>query len=118
MISTKNYLLKKRLQSKLKKIPTVLCKSQSPMNMADKIGLALTLTAFAIIFTPIAISDADPYHLKTSLEELQNMFIIEEIIGSPDTGDSRIITYLKISSENHLESIEKIIHGKMKPYLS
>ena len=34
------------------------------MTKVDYVGLAITLVAFAVIFSPLAMSDSDPYKIK------------------------------------------------------
>lgn len=95
------------------KITTYLFSSSTPMSSADKVGLILTIFAFGIILTPIALSDSDPYHLKGILEEVKDSVLsIDNFEQNQDQSKYRIIAHLKLSPEFHLDSTEKIIQGK------
>ncbi len=98
------------------KIATYLVSSSSPMTTTDKVGLMLTIIAFGVILTPIAMSDSDPYHLKGILEELKDSVpLIDNLDKNQDEYQYRIIAHLKLSPEFHLETPEKIILGKYNP---
>jgi len=98
------------------KITTYLVSSSSPMTTADKIGLMLTITAFGVMLTPIAMSDSDPYHLKGILEEVKDSIpLIDNLDKKQDEYQYRIIAHLKLSPDFHLETPEKIILGKFNP---
>ena len=98
------------------KIATYLFSSSNPMTTADKIGLMLTIIALAVILTPIAMSDSDPYHLKGILEEVKNSVpLIDNLDKNQDESQYRIIAHLKLVPDFHLETPEKIILGKLNP---
>jgi len=98
------------------KITTYLVSSSSPMTTADKIGLMLTIIAFGVILTPIAMSDSDPYHLKGILEEVkESILLIDNLDKNQDESQYRIIAHLKLSPDFHLDTTEKIILGKLNP---
>lgn len=98
------------------KIATYLVSSSSPMTTADKVGLMLTIFALAVILTPIAMSDSDPYHLKGVLEEIKNNVpLMDNLDKNQNESQYKIIVYLKLSPEFHLDATEKIILGKFNP---
>ncbi len=98
------------------KIATYLFSSSNPMTTADKIGLMLTIIALAVILTPIAMSDSDPYHLKGILEEVKDSVpLIDNLDKKQDEYQYRIIAQLKLVPDFHLETPEKIILGKLNP---
>ena len=98
------------------KIATYLFSSSNPMTTADKIGLMLTIIALAVILTPIAMSDSDPYHLKGILEEVKDSIpLIDNLDKKQDEYQYRIIAHLKLVPDFHLETPEKIILGKLNP---
>jgi len=98
------------------KIATYLISSSNPMTTADKIGLMLTIIALAVILTPIAMSDSDPYHLKGILEEVKDSVpLIDNLDKKQDEYQYRIIAHLKLVPDFHLETPEKIILGKLNP---
>ena len=98
------------------KIATYLFSSSNPMTTADKIGLMLTIIALAVILTPIAMSDSDPYHLKGILEEVKDSVpLIDNLDKKQDEYQYRIIAHLKLVPDFHLETPEKIILGKLNP---
>jgi len=74
------------------KITTYLVSSSSPMTTADKIGLMLTIIAFGVMLTPIAMSDSDSYHLKWILEEVKDSIpLIDNLDKNLDESQYRII---------------------------
>jgi len=98
------------------KIATYLVSSSNPMTTADKIGLMLTIIAFGVMLTPIAMSDSDPYHLKGILEEVKNSVpLLDNLDKNQDESQYRIIAHLKLSPNFHLDTTEKIILGKINP---
>ena len=98
------------------KIATYLVTSPNPMTTADKVGLMLTIIAFGVILTPIALSNSDPYHLKGILEEIKNNVpLMDNLDKNQDESQYKIIVYLKLSPEFHLDTTEKIILGKYNP---
>lgn len=98
------------------KIATYLFSSSNPMTTADKIGLMLTIIAFGVMLTPIAMSDSDPYHLKGILEEVKDSVpLIDNLDKKQDEYQYRIIAHLKLVPDFHLETPEKIILGKLNP---
>jgi len=98
------------------KIATYLFSSSGPMTTADKIGLMLTIIAFGVMLTPIAMSDSDPYHLKGILEEIKDSVpLIDNLDKKQDESQYRIIVHLKLVPDFHLETPEKIILGKLNP---
>ena len=98
------------------KIATYLVSSSSPMTTADKVGLMLTIFAFGVMLTPIAMSDSDPYHLKGILEEVKDsVSLIDNLDKNQDESQYRIIAHLKLSPYFHLDNTEKIILGKFNP---
>ncbi len=98
------------------KIATYLFSSSNPMTTADKIGLMLTIIAFGVMLTPIAMSDSDPYHLKGILEEVKNSVpLIDNLDKKQDEYQYRIIAHLKLSPEFHIDTPENIILGKYNP---
>ena len=98
------------------KIATYLFSSSNPMTTADKIGLMLTISALAVILTPIAMSDSDPYHLKGILEEVKDSVpLIVNLDKKQVEYQYRIIAHLKLVPDFHLETPEKIILGKLNP---
>jgi len=98
------------------KIATYLFSSSNPMTTADKIGLMLTIIAFGVMLTPIAMSDSDPYHLKGILEEIKDSItLIDNLDKNQDESQYRIIAHLKLSPDFHLDTTEKIILGKLNP---
>lgn len=98
------------------KIATYLFSSSNPMTTADKIGLMLTIIAFGVMLTPIAMSDSDPYHLKGILEEVKDSVpLIDNLDKKQDEYQYRIIAHLKLVPDFHLETPEKIILGKFNP---
>ena len=98
------------------KIATYLFSSSNPMTTADKIGLMLTIIAFGVMLTPIAMSDSDPYHLKGILEEVKDSIpLIDNLDKKQDEYQYRIIAHLKLVPDFHLETPEKIILGKLNP---
>jgi len=54
------------------------------VNSNEAVGLVITIVAFAIILSPIAMSDADPYQIKNSLEEIKSLFTIQPDIKKSD----------------------------------
>ncbi len=98
------------------KIATYLVSSSNPMTTADKIGLMLTIIAFGVMLTPIAMSDSDPYHLKGILEEVKDSVpLLDNLDKNQDESQYRIIAHLKLSPDFHLDYTEKIILGKFNP---
>ena len=98
------------------KIATYLVSSSSPMTTADKVGLMLTIIAFGVMLTPIAMSDSDPYHLKGILEEVKDSVpLLDNLDKKQSESQYRIIAHLKLSPEFHLETPEKIILGIFNP---
>ncbi len=98
------------------KIATYLFSSSNPMTTADKIGLMLTIIAFGVMLTPIAMSDSDPYHLKGILEEVKDSVpLLDNLDKKQSESQYRIIAHLKLSPEFHLETPEKIILGIFNP---
>ena len=98
------------------KIATYLVSSSNPMTTADKIGLMLTIIAFGVMLTPIAMSDSDPYHLKGILEEVKDSVpLLDNLDKNQDESQYRIIAHLKLSPNFHLDTTEKIILGKINP---
>ncbi len=98
------------------KTATYLVSSPNPMTTADKVGLMLTIIAFGVILTPIALSNSDPYHLKGILEEIKNNVpLMDNLDKNQDEPRYRIIAHLKLSPEFHLDPTEKIIQGKLNP---
>ena len=98
------------------KIATYLFSSSNPMTTADKIGLMLTIIAFGVMLTPIAMSDSDPYHLKGILEEVKDSVpLLDNLDKKQDEYQYRIIAHLKLVPDFHLETPEKIILGKFNP---
>ena len=98
------------------KIATYLFSSSNPMTTADKIGLMLTIIALAVILTPIAMSDSDPYHLKGILEEVKDSVpLLDNLDKKQSESQYRIIAHLKLSPEFHLETPVKIILGLFNP---
>jgi hypothetical protein len=98
------------------KIATYLVSSSNPMTTADKIGLMLTIIAFGVMLTPIAMSDSDPYHLKGILEEVKDSVpLLDNLDKNQDKSQYRIIAHLKLSPNFHLDTTEKIILGKINP---
>ena len=98
------------------KIATYLVSSSNPMTTADKIGLMLTIIAFGVMLTPIAMSDSDPYHLKGILEEVKDSVpLLDNFDKNQDESQYRIIAHLKLSPNFHLDTTEKIILGKINP---
>ncbi len=98
------------------KIATYLVSSSNPMTTADKIGLMLTIIAFGVMLTPIAMSDSDPYHLKGILEEIKiSVPLIDNLDKKQDEYQYKVIAHLKLSPEFHLETPEKIILEKYNP---
>jgi hypothetical protein len=98
------------------KIATYLVSSSNPMTTADKIGLMLTIIAFGVMLTPIAMSDSDPYHLKGILEEVkESVPLLDNLYKNQDESQYRIIAHLKLSPNFHLDTTEKIILGKINP---
>ena len=101
--------------NKFGKISTYLLSNSSPMSRTDKIGLSLTIVAFGVILSPLAISDSDPYHLKWLFDEVkENVALID---GSEENQEQyRVIAHLKISHDNHIDATEKIILGKYRSF--
>ena len=98
---------------KFGKISSNLVSNSSPMTTADKVGLVLTIIAFGFILTPIAYSEADPYHIKGLLEEIkENISLTEDFVKNQDHPQYTVIVHLKLSPETHLDTTEKIIFGK------
>ena len=98
------------------KIATYLVSSSSPMTTADKVGLMLTIIAFGVMLTPIAMSDSDPYHLKGILEEVKDSVpLLDNLDKKQSESQYRIIAHLKLSPDFHLDTTEKIILGKFNP---
>ena len=98
------------------KIATYLFSSSGPMTTADKIGLMLTIIAFGVMLTPIAMSDSDPYHLKGILEEVKDSVpLLDNLDKKQSESQYRIIAHLKLSPDFHLDTTEKIILGKFNP---
>ena len=89
------------------------------MTSTDKVGLVLTIIAFGFILTPIAFSEADPYHIKGLLEELKgNVPLMDDFVDNQDHTQYRVILHLKLSPESHLDITEKIIFGKYRSITS
>ena len=98
------------------KIATYLFSSSNPMTTADKVGLMLTIIAFGVMLTPIAMSDSDPYHLKGILEEVKDSVpLLDNLDKKQSESQYRIIAHLKLTPDFHLETPEKIILGKFNP---
>ena len=104
------------------KIPTSSILSSSSMTTADKVGLSITIIAFGIIMSPLALSDSDPYHVKWLLEDTRDTFVVigNFIISQGDDETSpekqyRVIAHLKMSiNQPQGDLIEKSILGKLK----
>ena len=81
------------------------------MSRSDKIGLSLTVIAFGVILSPLALSDSDPYHLKWLFDEVvENVPLIDG--GENQDAHYTVIVNLKISPDSHMDATEKIILGK------
>jgi len=103
-----------KIWNRFGKITTYLVSNTSPMSRSDKVGLFLTVIAFGMILSPLALSDSDPYHLKWLLDEvIENVPLIDSVGENHDT-NYRVIAHLKISQETHLDVTEKIILGKYR----
>ncbi len=103
-----------KIWNRFGKITTYLVSNTSPMSRSDKVGLSLTVIAFGMILSPLALSDSDPYHLKWLLDEvIENVPLIDSVGENHDT-NYRVIAHLKISQETHLDVTEKIILGKYR----
>jgi len=82
------------------KIATYLVSSSSPMTTADKVGLMLTIIAFGVMLTPIAMSDSDPYHLKGILEEVKDSVpLLDNLDKKQNESQYRIIAHLTLSPQ-------------------
>ena len=104
------------IKDEFRKIATYLVSSSNPMTTADKVGLMLTIIAFGVMLTPIAMSDSDPYHLKGILEEVKDSVpLLDNLDKKQSESQYRIIAHLKLSPEFHLETPEKIILGIFNP---
>ena len=92
------------------------------MTTADKVGLSITIIAFGIILSPIALSDSDPYHVKWLLEDTRDTFVVigNFIISQGDDEKSsekqyRVIAHLKmLINQPQGDLIEKSFLGKLK----
>ncbi len=105
-----------KIWNRFGKITTYLVSNTSPMSRSDKVGLSLTVIAFGMILSPLALSDSDPYHLKWLLDEvIENVPLIDSVGENHDT-NYRVIAHLKISQETHLDVTEKIILGKYRSF--
>jgi hypothetical protein len=105
-----------KIWNKYGKITTYLISNSSPMSRSDKVGLSLTIIAFGIILSPLALSDSDPYHLKWLLDEVIENVPLNDSIGENHDKEYRVIAHLKISQETHLDATEKIILGKYRSF--
>jgi len=94
----------------------------SPMTTEDKIGLAITIIAFGIIFSPLALSESDPYHVKGLLEETKKTFNVFGDFIKPQVEyeiiegkQYRVIAHLQVSvDKTPMDTIEKVFLGKLK----
>jgi hypothetical protein len=103
-----------KIPNNFSKITTFLLSNSSPMSKTDKVGLSITLIALGMIFSPIAFSDSDPYHLKWLLNEIKGNLSLIDNLGENQEKHYRVIAHLKLSQENHLDATEKIILGKFR----
>lgn len=104
-----------RIRNQIGKLVTNLVSSSTPMTNTDKIGLIITIIAFSIVITPIALSDSDPYHLKWIFEEIRGQVpLIENFFGNQGSSQYTVIIHLKSSPEFHLDTTEKVILGKFR----
>ena len=88
--------------------------SNPTMSRSDKIGLSLTIIAFGVILSPLALSDSDPYHIKWILDEVKANVPLVDGVGENQDSHYRVIAHLKLSQESHLDATEKIILGKYR----
>jgi len=96
--------------------------NSSPMTSEDKVGLAITIIAFGIIFSPLALSESDPYHVKGLLEETKKTFNVFSDFINPqveyeiiDGKQYRFIAHFQVSVEKDpIDTIEKVFLGKLK----
>ena len=105
-----------KIWKKFGKISTYLLSSSSPMSKTEKIGLSITVIAFGMILTPLALSDSDPYHLKWLFDEVKETVPLIDNTEKNHDSQYRVIAHLKISNENHIDATEKIILGKYRSF--
>jgi hypothetical protein len=103
-----------KIGNKFGKITTFLVSNTSPMSRTDKVGLSLTIIAFGIILSPLALSDSDPYRLKWLLDEVRGNVPLIDSAGENHETHYRVIAHLRLSQETHLDVTEKIILGKYR----
>ena len=101
------------------KISTNLVSNSSPMTTVDKIGLVLTIVAFGVILSPIALSETDPYHIKGILEEVKGSFpLMEDFEDNQTSNQYTVIVHLKLSPEFFSDIAEKKILGEYRTFTS
>jgi len=89
------------------------------MTSTDKVGLVFTIIAFGVIISPIALSEADPYHLKRIAEEVKDSVPLLEDFGlNQDSNQYTVIVHLKLSPESNSDITEKVILGKYRTLTS
>ena len=111
---TKSNLYFKTSQKNFKKLSNYLFTNQPPMSRTDKIGLAITVTAFVIILSPLALSDSDPYRIKWLIDEVKGNTPLFDNTESQKGEQFTMIVHLKMSEQEHLDATEKIIFGEYR----
>ena len=107
-----------KIWNKFGKITTYLVSDSAPMSKTDKVGLTLTIVAFGIILSPLALSDSDPYQIKWLLDEVIGIVPQADSVGEDQDTHYRIIVHLKTPQESHMDATEKIILGKYRSFTS
>jgi hypothetical protein len=96
------------------RIITNLFSSSSPMTTAEKIGLFFTIVSFAVILSPISLSDADPYYIKGIVDEVKNSIPLIEDLYKDQEIQHTLTIHLKFSQNSHLDATERVILGKYR----
>ena len=104
----------KKCSSNAETISNKLLHSSEPITTAEKVGLLFTVISFGVIFSPLILSDSDPYHLKWSFDKIKETIpFIDELAKNQEIPHTLII-HLTFSSETHIEASEKVIRGEFR----
>ena len=95
-----------------------LFSNSSPSSTTEKVGLFFTIVLFGVVVSPIALSDADPYHIKGIFEEVKGSIPLIEDLSKNQETQYTLIVHLKISHESHFATTENVILGKYRSSIS
>ena len=80
------------------------------MTKTDYVGLSITLVAFAVIFSPLALSDSDPYHIQGLAKEIsKNLENLDLFFGAESAGSNPFV-----QGENDIIIFKRISLSEMK----